>query len=360
MRKASYFLILAFFSNAVLGFAEGGPGLYENRLLNKIVFYQDRWGKAISCMDLDGSGKTALVSIMSEEELTGFSLSPGGDTLVYATSGIGKGAIYKADIGSEGKEVLVEDVFVRYKLVFSPDGDEIMFTCDDSGDMRVYTVRLDGTGLKNVTGVAPVMDNPVYFSDGKTIAFGWESDTESKIGLWDLKSGDVTYVPENGPPAYCPRVAPNNELIAYVIREDDNFHLCVMDTEGKNCRRLTYDKPVGPLQYDFSPDCRSIAFMAEDNDGREAVYKISVDGEDEKKLTHNQSRDGNPVYSPDGQFIAFESMSFDKTEIFIMKSDGTELRRLTPDGHNWHPIFSPMLVGNKIIDSYGNTRPIER
>jgi TolB protein len=360
MRKAFYLIILVSFSNAVLGFAEGESVPGENRLLNKIVFYQDRWGKAICCMDLDGSAKTALVSIMPEEELTGFSLSPGGETLVYATLGMGKGAIYKADIGSEEKDVLVEDVFVTYGPVFSPDGNEILFKSNEPDSERVYTVRTDGTGLENITSKVPGIDYAVYSPDGKTVAFGWESKSENKVGLWDLKSGNVTYLPENGPPAYCPRFAPNNKLIAYLIREDDDFHLSVMDTAGKNCRRLVYDKPVGPLHYNFSPDCRSIAFMAEGDEWREAIYTIKVNGEDEKRLTYNQSRDGNPVYSPDGQFIAFESMAFDKTEIFIMKSDGTGLRRLTPDGHNRDPIFSPMLVGNKIIDYYGNKYPIER
>jgi TolB protein len=154
--------------------------------------------------------------------------------------------------------------------------------------------------------------------------------------------------------------SPDGKLIAYGVWEGDKSHLCVMDSEGKNRKRLTYDKDVGPLQYRFSPDNKEIVFSAEREDGLEVIYKIPLDGTGEKRLTFNQSRDIDPVFSPDGRYIAFISMARNTSEIFIMNSDGTELKRLTPEGFNGSPVFSPILVANTIIDSYGNTHPIEQ
>jgi Tol biopolymer transport system component len=59
-------------------------------------------------------------------------------------------------------------------------------------------------------------------------------------------------------------------------------------------------------------------------------------------LTRSPGIDIHPCYSPDGKRIAFTSNRDGKYEIYVMKADGSDVRRVTTDTeHNkfpcWHP-----------------------
>jgi len=331
-------------------------------LIDKILYSSNAApDRGIYYMDLDGSGKTEIIHLARWEELTGFSISPCGSKIAYGTyfPDGSKAGVYLVNVDGSDKTELVTGVIPRYGPVFTLDGRELFFTTAVPAEGKAFSVTLEGTALTEITDKVPGMGYYSFSPDGKYAVFDYGFGEIARIGKWDIESNRVTYISEENVLAYVPRVSPNGELIAYGVWENDKLHLCVMDTEGTNRRRLTYDKYVGP-QYRFSPDSKNIVFPAEREDGLEAIYKIGVDGSNETRLTFNQSRDVDPVYSPDGRFIAFLSFAPNTREIFIMNSDGTELKRLTPEGVNWNIVFSPMLVGNTIIDSYGNTHPVEQ
>jgi len=82
-------------------------------------------------------------------------------------------------------------------------------------------------------------------------------------------------------------------------------------TEGAN-----YDVPPdergGPEDINFSPDSKEICFTAV-TDKVEAIstngdlFVVSVNGGASKRITTQPGFDGNPVYSPDGKYIAYHA-----------------------------------------------------
>jgi Tol biopolymer transport system component len=75
---------------------------------------------------------------------------------------------------------------------WSPRGDSIAFTGWQTGDFEIYTIRPDGTGLRQLTHNHGNDAHPVWSPDGKWIAF-----VSSKMG-WK----DESLLPGHGPQTY--------------------------------------------------------------------------------------------------------------------------------------------------------------
>ena len=74
----------------------------------------------------------------------------------------------------------------------------------------------------------------------------------------------------------------------------------------------------------ISPDGKEIAFCYKGD-----IYKVPASGGEAIRLTTQDSYESSPVWSPDGQEIAFASDRYGNFDIFIMSADGGNARRLT-------------------------------
>ena len=67
---------------------------------------------------------------------------------------------------------------------------------------------------------------------------------------------------------------------------------------------------------------------------------MGSDGSNPRRLTDRRLTDPSadyksPSWSPDGQYIAFESEWYDRVGIYVMDSDGSNPRRLTDDSADY-------------------------
>jgi len=101
--------------------------------------------------------------------------------------------------------------------------------------------------------------------------------------------------------------------------------------------------PVGPSYlHGISPDGNFLAYCAERN-GNFDVYVIPTRGGRERRLTEAEDLDDGPEYSPDGQYIWFNSVRTGAMQAWRMKADGSEQTQMTfhTDRHSWFPHISP-------------------
>ena len=108
---------------------------------------------------------------------------------------------------------------------------------------------------------------------------------------------------------------------------------------GGTPRRVT---ALGPSYlHGWSPDGRFLVYTGE-RGGEFDVYRISVDGGEEARLTSAPGLDDGPEYSPDGAYIYFNSVRSGTMQIWRMRPDGGAQEQLTSDRYNnWFPHVSP-------------------
>ncbi|HET9635751.1 MAG TPA: DUF5050 domain-containing protein [Gemmatimonadaceae bacterium] len=110
-------------------------------------------------------------------------------------------------------------------------------------------------------------------------------------------------------------------------------------TTGGVPKRITAKGPS--YLHGWSPDGRWLVYVGQRNDEFD-IYKISVDGGEETRLTSAKGLDDGPEYTPDGKYIYFNSARTGRMQIWRMRPDGSDQQQITNDNfNNWFPHISP-------------------
>jgi TolB protein len=232
-----------------------------------------------------------------------------------------------AAIGTEpaGSSSMIEDRLLAY-------------TSAQNGNLDIYTMRPDGSELTNLTNNSANDINPFWSPDGRRIAFESDRNGSVQIFLMDAGGSKITQLtdgeadhmfrsanpwsPDGNKLLYTERApgdeklyvmdadgqnkiqlvqtshlyggaiwSPDSEHIAFGLVEPqenrDMVHIYVVDTDGKDLTNVTKSLPMDealvPWSYPWARDGQSIFFVAgryawENNNGRYAVYEVSLDG----------------------------------------------------------------------------------
>lgn len=140
------------------------------------------------------------------------------------------------------------------------------------------------------------------------------------------------------------------------MRKDaaDHWQIWVASSRLLSARKLTSGAADSGWAA-WSPDGKTLVFDSNrtdpdpgDADVVNDVFSMRPDGTGVSTLTDSKGLSGDPVWSPDGSLIAFTADRGDPVHhqgIYVMSSDGGELRRVTvrPSGYqsDAQPRFSP-------------------
>src|SRR5690606_31242189 len=119
----------------------------------------------------------------------------------------------------------------------------------------------------------------------------------------------------------------------------------------------TYDTNGSYNRLDWSPDGKKVAFVKGFNSSNFDLFIMNIDGSNLSRLTYNKIIVTKPLWSKNGNKIVFSSRTTDNYQYFIIysiNSDGTNERQLTNDGDALDIGLSP--TEEKIIFTKGNNR----
>jgi TolB protein len=140
-----------------------------------------------------------------------------------------------------------------------------------------------------------------------------------------------------------PSWSPNGETVVYTSYRVDNRPMLYLSTrgQGKPGRILSKLSEMPLYRAVFSPDGGHLAIVMSP-DGSTEIYRVRDDGTDLRRLTENRAIDISPAWSPDGRRLAFVSDRSGDPQIYVMDANGSNVRRLTFDGsYNTSPAWSP-------------------
>lgn len=202
----------------------------------------------------------------------------------------------------------------------------------------IYTEQID-----TINSVKDHFEAPNWHKDGYLIL-----NSRGKLYTLDLHSPqfkllDTDFADKNNNDH---GLSPDHQLLA--ISHNDIYdtsskpykpHIYILPATGGKPRKITSEVPS--YWHGWSPDGQFLVYCAE-RGGNYDVYKISVDGGEEVRLTTDQGLDDGPEYSPDGKYIYYNSYQSGSMEIWRMDPDGNNKEQITDDQNsNWFAHPSP-------------------
>ncbi len=216
----------------------------------------------------------------------------------------------------------------------------LLFTSEHDGPPDLYLMDRDGNNVIRLTNSNFREGRPSWTPDGTKIAFSvfiWDVGN-SEIYVMDNDGNNLTRLTIHQMTDVRPSWSPDGSKIVFVSGPQNvQFHpkhIFVMNADGTGMRNLTEDTDLtDSFSPSWSPDGKEIVFSSRPNVRVRHIYVMTAEGKRLKRLTEDVSYDGNPVYSPDGTKIAFESTrdgGFDgHWNIYLMDTDGTNVVKLT-------------------------------
>jgi Tol biopolymer transport system component len=235
--------------------------------------------------------------------------------------------IYTANIDGSGLHQVTTLAGSEFDASWSPDGEWLVYRDSRRGlnnDDEIYVARADGSEPRNLSA-HPANDwGPDWSADGEWIVFNSDRD--------------------------------GSPLSGYLVRPD-----------GTDLHRIETDVW---LEYpSFSPDGTQVVFEGH-SAGDYEIYVAHLASGAVTQLTDAPGDDGWPVWSPDGEWIAFTTERDDcllappdqdcwvgddpgeHRTVWLMRPDGSEQHRITPESGQflaWAPDSRYLLVSGRTL-----------
>ena len=232
----------------------------------------------------------------------------------------------------------------------TPAGDNglIAFSASTDAGVQLFTVRLNGEDLHQITHVAGDAINVDWSADGRHLVFEMDTDTTARLAITRPDGSQLEMLPQpNGVFDSQPSFSPDGGRIyfeRFTVATDDDA-IWSMASDGQDQRRILGPFPNGFVtDPNISPDGKTMSFQGFDGalvgpppnlEPAQGLFTADLDGGNITQIrpfTADETIKAD--WAPNGRRIAATENANhfrpdDSANIVTMRPDGSGLRHLT-------------------------------
>jgi TolB protein len=268
-------------------------------------------------------------------------------------------------------------------------GTKIYFVSNRTGHKEIWSMDYDGANQKQVTAYKTISTFPTVSPDGTKIAFTSYLRGNPSILVHSVETGrNLRFYNQAASMNVASDFTPDSQQLVLSSTAGGlrSAQLFIAGVDGSNLRRLS-NSPAIEVEPKVNPKTgRELVFVS-GRSGMPQLYKMNMDGADVVRLTtgegeavnpawhpdgqhlafawtrgyepgnynifvmdvatqqfvqltHGTGRNENPSWAPDGRHIVFSSNRDGRQQIWTMRADGTNVKKLTTQGTNEKPVWT--------------------
>ena len=282
-------------------------------------------------------------NLMSPEVLWAFGrvsdpqVSPDGETVLYGVSyysveqNKGNRELYSVGLNAESVKRLTTSPKSEFNAIWRPDGKKIGFLTSESGSVQLWEMNPDGSERTQISKIEGGISGFKYAPDQSKILYTKDVELEGKFeNLYEglpLASGRLM----------------NDLMYRHWDHWVDSYsHVFIADYSSKGLNNHKdimvgepFNSPLSPFggieQIEWSANSKIVAYSSKKLSGKaatlstnSAIYFYNLEsGKTENMTKGMMGFDVAPVFSPDGNYMAWESMErdgyeSDKNRLYIL------------------------------------------
>ncbi|NBD36527.1 MAG: hypothetical protein GVY30_11100, partial [Chloroflexi bacterium] len=185
-------------------------------------------------------------------------------------------------------------------------GGTLAFTMRHNGNSDIYLISQNTGNLLRLTYDPAEDRDPAWSPDGRKLAFASHRAQNWDLYVMNMTSGTVLRLTRSPYFEANPTWSPDGRWLAYEAYDENNLDIYVLNVESGESQRLT-TSPAPEYAPSWAPDGRHIAFTAYDDDNRD-LYLISLDDGTTLNLTNTPNQDEDfATWSPKGEYLAYSA-----------------------------------------------------
>ncbi len=280
----------------------------------------------VDCSPAQAKHAITFDDLFSFGRVAGPQVSPDGQWVVYTVTyysketNAGNSDIWLISSAGGKAKQLTNSPKADNSPRWMPDGKTIAFISSRDGTPQIYTIPVGGGEPTKITSLSTGVNEFNVSNDGKCFAFASDifpdcpndSCNKERDGMLDtgkVKAKIFTRLPYRVWDHY---------------KDGKRSHVFIVPSSGGAAVDATpgdYDTPPidigGNIDYAFSPDDAELAFVR----NTDPVVAVSTNNDifivslhngkpfgEPKRITVNKANDNQPLYSPDGKYIAYRAM----------------------------------------------------
>jgi Tol biopolymer transport system component len=258
-----------------------------------------------------------------------------------------------------------------YNPRFSADGRRVIFESTRDIKYTVYSIGVDGTGLRAITDSRQNDAQPQWSTDGTMITFTSDTPGVNKVFVMPAHGGSRRQVSTGPRNDAAPSFSTDGTYVAWAATTELAEHwrdIGVAAADGTGAPRFITSGPGNDqaptwisatrivFVREFPPRTEWRAMTPEDHTKRRAsseIMAINADGSGPAALTKNEVFDSAPSWAAGLQRIFFTSDRSGASAFYSMRPDGSDVVRIGDVGGSISPDGKLVTYSNVVAGRSG-------